>query len=195
MKRILSVGLLMVSALAMTGCEDIPGVLIVTKNFTVLVKGKEKTVPIGDHKTSLDFKRKKVVATIKTGSDSLKVELDVPKGAQIPSNGSFELKSSQTGQPFDVLGEVQTHVTDSGLYREYAMCEKREYQTICGPKGCYTTPVTRPGRKHVEFFYRDTDQAMQLDMTAEGGPQNRYAHFEGRARYSEKIVTYEGACF
>lgn len=195
MKRILSMGLLVVSALAMTGCEDIPGVLIVTKNFNVLVKGKSKTVTEGQHDTSLDFKKNKVVATIKTGDSSLKVELSVPKGAQIPSNGNFELKSVQTGQPFDVLGTVQTAVTDSRRYSGMEGCQKQDYQTICDAKGCYVVPITRQGNRHVEFFYRDTDQAMQLDMTATGEVNNKYAHFDGRVRYTEKIVTYEGACF
>jgi len=195
MKQILCSLVLVVSAFAMTGCEDIPGVLIVTKDFSVLVKGKSKTVSTGDHNTSLDFKKNKVIATIKTGDDSLKVELAVPQGSQIPSNGNFELKSVQTGQPFDILGAVQTTVTESRVQSGYETCQKQDYQTICDPKGCHVVPVTRQGNRNIQFFIRDTDQAMQFDMTDSSNVQNKYGHLNGRARYSEKVVTYEGACF
>ncbi len=195
MKRILTLGLLAVSVLAMTGCEDIPGVLIVTKNFSVLVKGKNKSVAEGQHETSLDFKKNKVVATIKTGEDSIKVELAVPQGAPIPNNGNFELKSVQTGQPFDVLGAIQTTVKDSERRTGLETCQIQDYQTICDPKGCQVVPVTRQGNRQIEFFNRETEKAMQLDMTAVGESKNKYAHFDGRVRYTEKIVTYEGMCF
>lgn len=194
MKRILYMGLLAVSVLALSGCEDIPGVLIVTKNFKVLVKGKEKTISPGEHKTSLDFKKNKVVAKIETADGNLKVELEVPKDAQIPNNGNFELRSGQSGQPFDILGAVQTTVTESETQRKYESCQKQDYQTICDPKGCQVVPVIRPGTRLVQFYYRDTNQAMQFDMTAVSNVQDQYGRFEGRALYSEKIMLYEGPC-
>lgn len=194
MKRILWSLLLVVSALAMAGCEDIPGVLIVTKDFSVLVKGKNKTVSAGEHKTSLDFKKNKVVATIKTGNDSLKVELAVPQGSQIPSNGDFELKSAQTGQPFDIFGHLQTTVTEVEQPPGYESCQKQDFDTICDNNGCHVAPVTRPGNRYIEFFYRYTDQMMQFDMVASSNAQDKYGDFQGHARSTEKIVTYEGAC-
>lgn len=195
MKRILSIGCVLVSVLALAGCEDIPGVLIVTKNFNVLVKGKSKTLTTGEHKTSLDFKKNRVVAKIETVDGSLKVELAVPEDSQIPSNGNFELRSSQTGQPFDTFGAVQTQVTDSQRQTGFESCQKEEYQTICDPNGCHVVPILRPGTRSIEFFYRDTHQAMQFDMTAIAEAKNKYAHFDGSAHYSEKIITYQGPCF
>lgn len=195
MKRIFNLGLVLISVLSLTGCEDIPGVLNVVKDFNVIVKGKNKTISQGSHDTSLDFKRNKVIASIKTGDKTDKIEISVPQGAQIPNNGNFELKSAQTGQPFDILGAVQTKVTDSRRYSGMETCQKQEYQTICDPKGCHVVPVTRQGNRQIEFFYRDTDQAMQFDMTAVAELNNKYAHFDGRVRYTEKVVTYEGMCF
>lgn len=195
MKRFLSVGLLVTAALAMTGCEDLPGVLIVTKNFNVLVKGKEKKVPAGQHETSLDFKKDRVVATIKTADGNLKVELAVPKGAQIPDNGNFELRSSQTGQPFDILGAVQTKVTNSPTQTGYEACQVQDYTHICDPRGCHAVPIVRQGNRFIEFYFRDTDRAMQFDMTAISNVQDKYSRFDGRSQTREKVLIRTGPCF
>lgn len=194
MKKIVIASLIL-STIVMTGCEDLPGVLTVTKAFNAVVKRKTKTIDVGQYKTSLDFKRNKVVAIIDTGSEKMKIELAVPDNAQIPSNGNFELSAAQTGQPFDVLGSVQTQVNESEMRSEYESCTYQTYDTICTPSGCHSVPVNRYGNRFIDYYVRDTNQKMDFDMTTSGDARSKLSHFAGAARYSEKIVTRESSCF
>lgn len=195
MKRILSIGVVAVSFLAFVGCEDLPGVLVVTKDFNVLVKGKSKTIVSGSHKTALDFKKNKVIAAVETSDGTLKIEIVVPQDSQIPSNGNFELQSAQSGQPFDVLGAVQTTVTEGSDQSGYESCQRQDYDTVCDQHGCHVVPVIRQGSRQIGFYLRETHQKMQFDMTAVGAAKNKYANFQGEAHMTEKIVTREGPCF
>ena len=195
MKNKVIVGLVAVSFLMMAGCNDISGLLNVTKAFTVSVKGKSKIVEMGAHDTSLDFRKDKVIAKIKTSGDTFKVEMNFAEGTQIPSNGNFELKEAQSGQPFDVLGLVATQVTDSDLQRERERCQYQGYGQICDPRGCHTVPVTREGLRDITFYDRLTDQQVHLDLTAPSDSKTKFASFDGRIRSTERIVTREGMCF
>ena len=195
MKKIFLVSMMMSSMMLMSGCEDIPGVLTVTKPLQVLVKGKTQAVAVGAHDTSLNFKRHKIVATIQSGSEKVKIDLEVSEGEEIPSNGNFELKSTQTGQPFDVLGRVATTVTESVRRTGRETCQYQVYDVVCGPKGCQTVPVMRKGLRTIEFFDRNTRQVMNFDMTEVGSATSSFATFTGQVNYNERIKTREGQCF
>jgi hypothetical protein len=181
--------------LAFVGCEDLSGQLNVSQEFAVLVKGKTKQVPVGNYDTSLDFKRDKIKVKIELASGSIKLDLDVPKGTQLPSNGNFELLSGQTGQPFDVLGDVATKVSESGPQSQYESCQYQTYDTVCDQNGCHYIPVTRNGSRYIEFFVRQTDSTMNFDIAEPSQVKKTKAHFVGTSRTSERIITRAGQCF
>ncbi len=195
MKKKLMIALVAAPLLLIAGCKDISGTLNVSKAFAVSVKGKSKTVEVGPHDTSLDFRKDKVIAKIKTSDDTLKVEMNFAEGTDIPNNGNFELKGSQSGQPFDVLGAVATQVSETDLQRGRERCQYQSYDQICSPQGCHTVPVMREGQRDITFYDRTTDQQVHLDLTAQSDVHTKFAAFDGRFRSTERIVTREGLCF
>lgn len=181
----------LVCALFIVGCEDIGGTLQVFKNFNATTDNGSEVIPVGTFKTSLDFKRKQVIATIKQDSKEVKITIQIPKGSSIPDNGTFEIKSAQSGQPFDIAGINKTDSQDSDRRSEYTSCQYQTYQQICNPQGCQTVPVTRWGTQFTDYYVRTTHEQMQFDMTDSSAT---VAHFAGEASWSEKIVTYRSQC-
>lgn len=185
----------MMALLLLAGCQELSGQLTVKQAFEVLIKGKTTTVQVGQYKTNLDFKKSKIVVDIETLNNHLKLNIVIPDGMTLPTNGSFELKSAQSQQPFDVVGEVETNVVETETQTRMESCQYQSYQNICNPTGCQTVPVTRTGTHYVEFYYRNTDRKMNFSIVSLSDSKANQADFTGAAKYSEKITTHEGQCF
>lgn len=184
--------LLLGSALLfMFGCEDLTGTLTAFESFKVNAKGGVQTVVAGAHKTSLNFKKNKVVANIETGGSTIKMNLTIPENSVIPANGNFDLLAKDSGQPFDVHGTVDTVVTQSQRQSGYETCSYQDTDVSCGPQGCQQIPVTRWGQQYVEYFVRTTQKDMSFDLVSANGT---VAHFDGSEKTSEKIITAQGRC-
>ncbi|MBC7420238.1 MAG: hypothetical protein H7328_05870 [Bdellovibrio sp.] len=185
------------TALFMMGCEEMDGQLTVSKNLNVKSsKNQNVVLNAGTYNTTLDFKKDKVEATVKANNNSkLKIVFDVPNNAQIPANGNFELKSAQTGQPVDVIGNAKTVQTQSAAQTGWEQCQVSDYQTICNPQGCTAVPVNRWGQQYTEYYLRNTDKNINFTMTEVGSVSKKLAQFQGASRTSQKVIIRQDRCF
>ena len=96
--------LLATAAFVMVGCEDMGGQLVVSKEIKVHAGfHNDQVIVPGTYKTSLNFKKNSVVASIEVAQNTkTKVTFDLPANSSLPANGNFELTSAQTGQPLAV---------------------------------------------------------------------------------------------
>lgn len=186
--------LVLACALFIVGCEDMDGTTQVYKSFSAVTGDSTQVVAAGTYETALNFKRKEVIATLKTGHDDIQISIRIPKGTSIPDNGSFEFKSEQSGQPFDLTGVNKTDVTNSNRQTEYSSCQYTRYENYCTPQGCYTRPVTVWGRQFTDFYYRTTDQTMQFNINGKAA-KDLLAHFAGHAKYTEKVIVQQSQCW
>jgi len=95
--------------LAVVACnKTVDGVLTNSETLTFSAKKGTATLPAGQWEAALKFPSKKEVklnVTIPNQKNALEVSFKVPKGAPLPQeNGSFELSSKLSGQPYDVNG-------------------------------------------------------------------------------------------
>src|SRR5690606_97143 len=97
-----------------SACKDtISGQLQSTETLTFNVKKGANQVPAGTWNATIEIPSKKEVRLVVPLSDNkkdlVKASFKVPKGTVFPeNNGSFYLNSAQSGQPYDIEGEVST---------------------------------------------------------------------------------------
>ena len=178
---------LVISALAFMGCEDIDGRLQVFEKFNVNTKNGVRVTEIGSFATSLDMKRDRIVALVKTESGKIKVTFLVPGNLRLPANGEFEISAADSGQPFAMSGVNKTVELKSKMKSEYQDCMYDGYDVICSPQGCTQVPVHRWGRQYTEYYVRTIKQDLiinALSATAESVA----ATFTGAASNSQKVI-------
>lgn len=178
------------AVLFMFGCEDLTGTLNVNQSFKVNAKGAS-VIESGSYKTSLDFKKNKIVAVVEVADSKVKMNLNVPENTVVPANGSFELSASESGQPFDVAGVVQTTVTKSEPQRGFESCTYQDYDTVCDQFGCHQIVVSRPGQQYTEYYVKTTKKNMSFDVVEK---QSTKAHFKGASTTSERVIIYQDMC-
>jgi hypothetical protein len=138
---------------------------------------------------------------LKTDRKQLNIELDIPSGKSIPSNGTFSLSSAESGQPFDLLGQVQTDVSQTQETRTQESCQITHTEQVCGLKpgqsgqgpvyACWTETFTREGIEDVQYYYRTTTENLQAQLVQSGA---QAAHYAGSKTSTDKIYTYKGGC-
>src|SRR5687768_6690322 len=137
MKKTLST---LVLCLSLFGCDDLSGTIQTQSPLTLKVKkGKLITLDVGSHAAKFDYDEsdRELEIKIKDASGKeQKAELKIPSNVAIPErNGSFSLSAAQSGQAFDLSGNVQTQVdtnhfdgTESCTYTErHERCREVEY--------------------------------------------------------------------
>ncbi|MBC7466085.1 MAG: hypothetical protein H7256_08835 [Bdellovibrio sp.] len=179
-------------ALFIVGCEDIGGTLNVLKSFSATTEDGTQTIAVGSYDTSLNFKKKEVIATLKSAGKSTKISINIPKGTSIPDNGTFEIKSSQSGQPFGVTGVNKTDETRSENRVEYISCQTTRYENVCTPQGCFTRPVNVIGQQQTEYYMSTVKRDMQLDLNAD---VDAVAHFAGVSNTTQKVIVRQSPCW
>lgn len=184
--------LVAVCALFIVGCEDIGGTLNVFKSFSATTEDGAQTIAAGSYDTSLNFKKKEVIATLKSSGSETKISIKIPKGTSIPDNGTFEITSAQSGQPFGVTGVNKTDETRSENRTEYTSCQYTRYENYCTPQGCYTRPVTVWGQQNTEYYMSTVKRDMQLDLNSD---VDAVAHFSGASNTTQKIVVRQSPCW
>ncbi len=185
---------LVVSALAILGCEDIDGQLQVFEKFNVNTKNGVRATEIGNFDTSLDMKRDRFVAFVKTDSGRIKVTFLIPGNLRMPANGDFQISAVDSGQPFAISGVNKTVELKSKMKSEYQDCMYDGYDVICSPQGCTQVPVHRWGRQYTEYYVRTIKQDLiinALSATAESVA----ATFTGAASNSQKVIVQQDRCF
>lgn len=190
----LKIVLLSLVTLFIAGCDEMEGELNVSKSFRVNGRSGQEKIETGVYKTALDFKRGRVVAEIQRPSGKVKVDFNVPDNSSLPDNGNFELRSAQTGQSVDIVGNVKTNESKSAMQSGYENCQYQDFDPVCGQNGCITRPVQRWGRQYAEFYFIDTDKNIQFFMNDVGSTKHN-AKFTGVSRVSQKVIVRQGQCF
>lgn len=123
--------------LLLTSCVNTKGTFVAEEDLLFkrkkLFSGRLKDVPVraGNYKATLKFKTKKKLKLILNGEDK-KIVFKIPEGTRLPShNGVLNLTASQTGQPYDLYGEVQTDFSRSGQRSERESCSWTTYRREC----------------------------------------------------------------
>ena len=193
MKKIL----VLTSMLFLAGCQDLDGTLQVFKNFKAVTKNGTQTIKTGTYETSLDFKHQKVVVSLKTSDGKTQFTIKTPEGTEIPNNGNFEVKSAESGQPFDVLGNNKTVEKRSEIYRAWESCQYQGYENVCMPPpgGCQTIPVTRWGQQYQEYYFRLVTHDLKINLVNGGAASDTLAQFLGHSSAKEKVITQQTSCF
>lgn len=210
--------LLFIFAFMLTACDPISGSIQVVKKFQMFSRGnssgcgsgelppceadKLTEVAPGSYDFDLDFQSKNsALLTIKMQRNTAVGTLTIPDGKNIPQNGQVTLSESELGQPFSLLLNVSTVVTDSGLRADIETCTYQVRERYCHPVHrpgggvvCEDRLVDRYGQQRVEYFYRTTDKKMDGDVRVSKGAET-VAHLNGGRLTNEKIYTYKDICY
>ncbi len=160
---------------------------------------KPITVPVGTYKAKLDrLGKTTLLLKFKVGRQDKVLELNVPRGKEVPETGVFTLSAQESGQPFDLTAQTETVIDRTPEQREQESCQITYHETVCGVVGnppqytCWTETHYRYGWQEVVYYLKTTRQSMQSEITQAG---QSAATFEGERSSSEKIYTYKGICY
>jgi len=218
LKTLRALGIFLILASLVIACDPIRGQLRVDRAFSAK-KETRNNFCTGDN-YPCDQATSETI-TVQPGSYSMKVEqfgrnqvniylkakheltlpLSLPSHKEIPDTGSITLSSQESGQPFDLVAQTQTDVSETEPTRDVESCEIRRVERVCGikPGGvdgkpnyqCWDQTYVTPGSKDVEYFYRTTTQNMQAQIVDRG---SQIASFSGSRTDTDKIYLYEGPC-
>lgn len=195
MKKII----VLANLLLLTACDPFEGVLSVKHPF--LVKGKKHVVlNVGDQEAKLEMDGdKQIEIHTRVDGKKVKIELDLPKKLNLPSNGDFAVTPQDLGQDFGSEGNVRTVTSDSDLRSGYEGCTYQRREHYCYPSGpnggvvCRDEWRTVHGRRMVEYIDRTTDQNLAVSFVHSNG--GLLATFAGDRHSVERLYRYQGQCF
>lgn len=200
--------LLLVSLLGLmlTGCKKEPYIVKSTLEVDQAFEVKHDNKKIvrlnpGSYPTDLNINTGRVKATLKTADKSSVVfRLLLPKSVKVPTNGSIELTSQQSGQPFHTTVNVKTEITNGELRRELENCSVNFQDYECyvtgNPPHSVCVPVTRTrwGRRTVEYYVRSYHRNIEA-LISPAKQEAALAKIEGSRVDAERIYTGEGMCY
>lgn len=201
-------------ATSLTACDPIEGILQVTKSFSAIAGTTNNTcngddypctnptesvqIPEGSHKVKLDVVgRDTLQMRIKVGRWEKNIELNLPRGTEIPDTGRFSLPGRDSGQPFDLNGETLTQVSTGPEMRDRESCQVPVQEQVCGVIGnppqaaCWWETRYRQGWQDVQYYLKTTDQSLNAQIVQNG---TEAATLKGSRSSSQKIYTYRGYC-
>jgi hypothetical protein len=188
--------LLVFGALALlTACHPIEGQLRVTQAFHA-TGWSEFDVPPGTYAASFDLSSRDQAVFHVAGVDGYDrdVYLQIPNNDHLPNySGPIALSHTESGQPFDLRGTINTKESDSARQSGWENCTYTDYDTECGEHGCHQVPVQRPGREFAVFRFHYTDTALAVRLNRAGSPAVA-ATFTGQRRLAEKKYESVGIC-
>lgn len=160
----------------------------------------EKDVQInpGSYKTQINFNNRTEFEVQIKAKNTTTLKFRLPSDLNIPENGTFTLSPRQSGQPFNLVGIVETESRRSQVFRERESCtvERWEQECYITPQGrvCHNVLRTYPGFRDAEFYFIDTDQRLAVHLAA---PQDAsvFAVFNGEKSTRDRRYTYQGPCW
>jgi hypothetical protein len=198
MKKVI---VLLGTALALMGCKpEYEGQLKVTDaSLTGVVKGHKVTFPTGSYHTLLTINSKtKATLKVKAANASYDLVLNIPKSVQLPSeSGPIRLTAAQSGQPFDIDGDLVSRTYQTEVQTGQMSCERQEPETVCwgGPHpGCATRWVTYPGWQRVQYYDVVNEKRLTADLK-EAGTAHVSATLFGSNSESKRHYLYQGPCY
>jgi hypothetical protein len=207
---------LLAGALALTACNPIKGQLNVTQAFHAHsdqnpanctpddprpdcsgpVQPADFAIAPGTYEASFDLSsRSSAVFSIKLDRwNTRNVTLQIPSNNHLPNySGPISLSHDESGQPFDLRGNVTTQESDGPQQSGWQSCTRTEYQQQCGQQGCYTVPVQVPGQQFVRYHLHYTDTKLDVQIIP-AGKSAAAATFAGERNVGEQVAEYVGYC-
>lgn len=150
----------------------------------------------GKYRTHFENKGRRLYFTIDRNGIDTGVTVEVPRGQEFGDNGAIDIRSTQTGQAFDITGVSTTQIAESSTTREHESCVYYRREWVCEhtPRGrfCHWEDVPYRGWRSVEYYYRTREQEISMTLNS---PGNGSGDFQGREVNRQKVYTYEGACY
>ena len=210
----LSLSLVFVSFLVLTGCDPITGQLQVLKTFNASVDAPTCTdtdprpecigpiptprIEAGKYNAEFTFtSESQVTMTLKKDRwTSTQLNFNVPEGRRLPSySGPISLSRHESGQPFDVKGVIHTVEHDSEQHSGYESCtytvRERECDHRGRERGCRDVTRTVHGTQWVEYHYHYTDTDLALQFLSSS---STLAKFAGERHSVDKVYDHQGEC-
>lgn len=207
---------LLFCALALTACNPIKGQLKVTRAFSAHsddnnnnctpddprpicsepVQPSDFEVAPGTYDASFDLSsRGSATFSIKLDRNVTRnLALTIPSNNHLPGySGPISLSHDESGQPFDLRGNIDTKESDSAQHSDWESCTRTEYEQQCGPHGCTMVPVQVPGQQWVLFHYHYTDTHLSVQVF-KPGVSAAAAGFAGERNLEEKVNDNVGYC-
>jgi hypothetical protein len=197
-------------ASTLVGCDPFNGTLSIqkaTKVFAKARRGRLQTVTLqpASYSASLDFKSKTRAELIVRGmNNKIKIPLNIPKGTILPRrNGTINLPSRSTGQPFDLKGKISTQVGETEIYYDSESCVYYISERVCRRRQdrdgrtrrvCQNENIQYRGYRDVAYYNRTTTKRLNLKLYSAGRSRSR-GKFLGQNTKREKIYTNRGRCY
>ncbi|GAB4014026.1 MAG: hypothetical protein Fur0010_11550 [Bdellovibrio sp.] len=182
----------LLSLAILVSCQDIKGNLEVSKNLTLQSQNGAEQIIEGKYSGSVKFTKKKMVLTLDQMGDS-EFTFKIPKGTDIPDNGTISLSADEVGQPYDVSGVVATKITRGDIEESWESCTYQQPYTVCrtdarGNRTCWTEYRTVFGRQYVRYYMETVDKDFNMSLLDAG---DSVAVFAGKdiARYRRDIYS------
>lgn len=207
----------LLGTLALAACDPIEGTLQVLQPFTAVSGDSSQpcnfnqydypcmnpteniTVEPGSYRMSLDMRGRGLAQLrLDVGRSQKVLELQVPRGKGIPDNGQVVLTSQESGQPFDLIADTVTNISNSETQQGRESCQVPVYEQVCRLEGqparerCQTEVRYQTGSQDVTFYYQTKTQNMTAQIQVSG---STVAQLNGSRSNTQKIYTYQSSCY
>lgn len=207
MKRLLP---LVALSLLAVGCDDLEGVISVRSSLKLKTKKETITLTQGGHSAKIDIDQgdKEIEIKVKNAEGKTReAKVKIPAGMIIPTHsGRFAITSAQSGQDFDLKGEIDTDVdvgpsqygTQTCTYFDRERVRYEYWETLPDGRkvrrsGYRWETVTRYGDREIRYHNRHTVVSGKAEFEAPLSGE-LLATFSGSRSWSETINEYTGPC-
>lgn len=197
---------------ALSACNNsTSGTLVVNRSFTVnttsgspfpgegnMPAPVKYTINVGSYDADLQVKNAREILLQVKVNGTTDISVDVPEGVKIPETaGEFSIPAAKAGQPFDVMGVVNTRSETGQLRREWESCSYTREEQVCGydPNGhyhCWLRTVTVHGQREVEYTPVTHTKMLTLNLVE---ATTTLAAYSGNRVDVERQYSYQGRCF
>jgi hypothetical protein len=210
MKKVL---MLIGLSLMLTSCVDITGQLDIRETMQVKKKSgflnlKRKTVSLspGLYTATVSALGDKNFNLKLEGRDNFKIPLKTEKDIHLPtSNGEIRVSGADLDQPFDVRGNIFTHIERSDSRTTTESCTwtttEQRCDKVCTVTNnirncdiqCHPVTISHSGYRHVDYHIKTTFRDLKLQLL-ERNSEKLLATFAGDDTATERIVERTGIC-
>ena len=193
----------MLTLLVLAGCKpELKGTLSVRSPLPVMVKGQMVQIPVGNYRAEYTAGDKATFAVLKVenvSGQTLKIQLSFPAGQTAPQYyGDLNIASHVSGQPFDIVGKIDTEHDQSDLYYGSQSCTYYLNEYTChkpkdGPQVCGYESVPHTGSQPTQYYY-STSSTSAVSSFRRPGTNIEMATFSGYESDSTKHETPIGPC-
>lgn len=197
--------LLLLLAFVFVGCQEFEGQMHVTKSFEAISKrgpfsrAKTVVVPADAYSIKVDADDSSASISLELNGEKEKIRMRIPKNRIPKEQGAFEVLSEESGQPFNVRGNLDTDYSRSQSYRGWESCSRTVPREVCGYDSggrwyCTIEYVTVYGQQKVEYYNLTTHRQLDMRLSIPGDANEVVAALGGRNATVNKIYTYQGYC-